>query len=148
MKVIFENVIRSGNYKLVDMQHKIKKSYVENDITEAEMNELLDMAARGANLNGERPGEDVRFAFLLERIEKLEAEVFKEEIDGDMGEGTETEPEVEAWKPWDGISNKYQPGAIVAHNDKIWESIFPGQNVWEPGTQGTENMWIAKDIEE
>ena len=138
MKSIFENVIRSGNYKLTDMQHKIKQLWLEGDIPEADKDELLALASNGVNPNGEKPSEDARFASLLDRIEKLEAEVFKTEGGEDV---------VEAWKPWDGISNKYQPGAIVAHKGKVWESIFNGQNVWEPGELGTENMWVEKETE-
>lgn len=137
MKSIFENVIRSGNYKLSDMQRKIKQACIEKDITEADREELLAMAAAYANPNGERPGDDARFAALLARIEKLEAEVFKAEADG--------EESIEEWKPWDGISTKYQTGAVVTHNGSVWESIYPGQNVWEPGEQGAENMWVLKE---
>ena len=132
MKSVFENVIRSGNYKLTAMQRKIKQLWLEGDITEADKDELLALAANGVNPEGEKPSDDARFASLLERIEKLEAEVFKTEGGED---------EVEAWKPWDGITDKYQLGAVVSHNGSIWESIFNGHNVWEPGAQGTENLW-------
>lgn len=135
MKAIFENVIRSGNYKLSDMQHKIKQAYIENDISEDDKTALLNMAAGSANVNGERLNDDARFAALAARIEKLENEVFKSPAEDDA---------VEAWKPWDGISNKYQPGAVVSHNGKVWESVHTAQNVWEPGAPGTENMWKEK----
>ncbi len=134
MKAIFENVIRGGSYKLTDMQHKIKQAYVEGDISEADKDDLLRQAAGGANVRGEKPSEDARFAALAARIEALEKAVFT------PGE----EAAVEAWQPWDGISNKYQPGTVVSHIGKVWESIYPGQNVWEPGAPGTEAMWVEK----
>ena len=63
-------------------------------------------------------------------------------------EGEEPEPEeYEEWKPWDGVSNKYQLGAIVTHNGKLWESTFNGQNVWEPGAPGTDNLWKVYSTE-
>lgn len=135
MKTIFENVIHSGNYKLIDMQRKIKQACVEGDIGEAEKAELLTLAANNVNANGEKPDDDARFASLLARIEKLEAEVFGAD------EGAES-TEYPVWKPWDGISKDYKFGARVTHGDFVWESAHPGQNVWEPGTPGTENMWV------
>ena len=135
MKAIFENVIRSGNFALADMQRKIKQAFIENDITEEDKDALLSMASGNVNVNGEKPSDDARFASLLKRIEKLEAEVFKTSAGGDT---------VEVWKPWDGISNKYQRGAVVSHNDKVWKSVYPGQNVWEPGAPGTETLWVEE----
>lgn len=41
-------------------------------------------------------------------------------------------------------TNGYSKGDRVSHNGKIWESIFDGSNVWEPGAVGTEALW--KDI--
>ena len=89
------------------------------------------MAVRGVTLDGERPSEDERFAILSERIAKLEEVVF-----------AENDEEIVAWKPWDGISKDYQYGALVTHKDTIWRSDFKGQNVWEPGTIGTEALWV------
>ena len=34
----------------------------------------------------------------------------------------------------------YPKGAVVRHNGKTWESIV-ANNVWEPGTVGTEAVW-------
>lgn len=41
-------------------------------------------------------------------------------------------------------TNGYSKGDRVSHNGKIWESIFDGSNVWEPGAVGTEALW--KDV--
>lgn len=38
-------------------------------------------------------------------------------------------------------NNAYQHGDKVIHNGKTWESIFDGNNVWEPGVIGTESVW-------
>ena len=54
-----------------------------------------------------------------------------------------TEADYEDWQqPIAGITNKYQQGAIVRHNGKLWQSAYPGQNVWEPGVLGTETLWV------
>lgn len=142
MRAIFENVIRAGGYKLAEMQRKIKQAYIENDLSESDKDALLNLAAGRASVNGEKPNDDARFAALLARIEKLEVEVFKPEVEEGEGEGSEEDVVVyDKWVPWDGICDKYQPGAVVSHNDQVWESIYSGQNVWEPGAPGTEAMW-------
>lgn len=37
-------------------------------------------------------------------------------------------------------ANPYMAGDQVRHNGKTWESLIDN-NVWEPGTAGTENLW-------
>lgn len=41
-----------------------------------------------------------------------------------------------------GSENGYLKGDRVAHVGFIWESNYDGKNVWEPGSVGTENLWI------
>ena len=132
---VIQSVISAGGYKLTTMQEKIKRFYLRGNITEAEMDELLAMAAVGASTDGERPE-------LLAMIQSLAADVasMKERIDALEGKSVE-ETEYPVWKPWDGISNDYQYGAIVSHNGTLWESDFNGQNVWEPGVHG----WKVKE---
>lgn len=36
--------------------------------------------------------------------------------------------------------NPYPEGAVVRHNGKVWKSLVEN-NIWEPGAQGTENVW-------
>ena len=50
----------------------------------------------------------------------------------------------EDWQQPTGAHDAYSFGDRVMHNGKIWESIFDGSNVWEPGAQGTEALW--KDV--
>ena len=38
-------------------------------------------------------------------------------------------------------TNAYSTGDKVRHLDKIWQSLVDN-NVWEPGSIGTENLWI------
>ena len=37
-------------------------------------------------------------------------------------------------------TNPYMTGDLVRHNNKIWRSLIDN-NVWEPGTPGTEVLW-------
>ena len=50
----------------------------------------------------------------------------------------------EEWPAWSqpvGAHDAYAAGAKVSHNGKHWTSDVDN-NVWEPGTAGTENLWI------
>lgn len=128
---IIKATIENGHYKLTAMLEKIQRMYIVGRITEAQMEQLLEMAAHGVNADAERPDVLAMLQSLAERIEAIEKQMQAEE----------NPAEYEAWKPWDGISNKYQYGDIVSHNGKLWISVFHGQNVWEPGTVGTETLW-------
>jgi hypothetical protein len=131
MYEVLKSVISAGGFKLAEMQHKVKKLYAVGDLTEEEMDKLLSLASGGVSTDAERPEVMAMLQSLADRIAALEAK---------LTTGEET-PEYEAWKPWDGMSNKYQLGATVSHNGKLWQSIYEGQNVWEPGAAGTENLW-------
>lgn len=138
-----KNAIGAGGYKLTDMQDKIKKYCIMGDITEEQEQELLSLALSGASTEGERPGTDVLIQEMARRIEALEGRVKMLENGENADEGgAATEGEIESWEPWDGLSNKYQPGSIVSHGGKVWESTYGGQNVWEPGSVGIdERFW-------
>lgn len=137
MYEIMKSVISAGGFKLAEIQRKIKKLYAIGDLTEEEMDNLLTLASGGVSTDAERPEVMKMLLSLAERIEALE-----KKVDESAEPGEET-PEYEAWKPWDGISKDYTDGAVVSHKDKLWVSVFDGQNVWEPGTAGTENMWVV-----
>ena len=49
MRDFLESVIRTGNYRLEEMENRIKKLYAMGDLTETDMVELLDMAAESAD---------------------------------------------------------------------------------------------------
>lgn len=145
MYKILESVISAGNYKLAEIQYKVKKMYLLGDLTEDQMDTLLHMAAGGVSPDAERPETLAMLQTLLEQIEALDKRVKHLET---ANSGTETEPEepeataYPVWEPWNGIDTRYHPGAIVTHNGQVWESVVQGQNVWEPGTPGTEAMWV------
>lgn len=139
---ILKNIITAGGYKLADMQHKIKKLHLLGDLTEEQMDQLLAMTSGNVSTDAERPAVVAMLQSIDGKVEALAARVAKLES-GSSDEGT-NDGEAEgfpAWEPWDGISNKYQQGAIVTHQGQLWVSTFTGQNVWEPGTPGTEALW-------
>jgi hypothetical protein len=136
---VLKSVISAGGFKLADIQYKVKKLYVTGDLSEDQMDELMRLASVGVSPDAERPEVLEMLRGLDERIKALE-----EKMKDQSGE-TEEPAEYEQWQPWDGISNKYQNGAIVIHNGVVYESYFAGQNVWEPGAVGTENLWVKKE---
>ena len=53
------------------------------------------------------------------------------------------DPAISGPQPWTQPSstNPYMDGDRVTHNGKTWESQVDN-NVWEPGTTGTESLWV------
>ena len=133
---VLKAVISAGGYKLSEIQYKVKKLYATGDLTEEQMDELLALASGGISADAERPEVLEMLKSLSDRIEVLEKKLTP-------GDDPEEPAEYEKWQPWDGISNKYQYGAIVSHGGKLWQSNYEGQNVWEPGAPGTETLWVV-----
>lgn len=134
---VLKSVISAGGFKLADIQHRVKKLYATGDLSEEQMDELLALTVGGISPEGERPEVMAMLLSLAERIDALE-----KKTNGSAEPGEEA-PSYPAWKPWDGISKDYVHGAVVSHNGKLWESVFAGQNVWEPGAAGTETLWVV-----
>ena len=99
---------------------------------------------RGPNKNPDACGSEKAVADVLDAVAwaQKEFDIDAKRIYIAGGSGGGEEPEYPEWKPWDGISKDYQKGAIVSHNGELWESVYDGQNVWQPGAPGTENMWV------
>jgi len=72
MKEFLESIIRTGNYKLTEMEERIYKLYAMGKLNEADVPELLDMAAEYAD---DEKQIDVAaiLADLEKRIEVLES---------------------------------------------------------------------------
>lgn len=143
---IFKNRITAGGFKLADIQYRIKKLYSLGDLTEEQADELLKMSQQYASADAERPETLAILKDLSDRITAIEKKLESVDMPTDEPADEPTE-EYEAWESWNGVSNKYQPGAIVTHNGKLWKSIHTAQNTWEPGTVGTENLWVEYTAE-
>lgn len=48
--------------------------------------------------------------------------------------------EIEEWIQPTGSEDAYNKGDKVTHNDKTWESVYDGKNVWEPGVYGWDEV--------
>lgn len=61
----------------------------------------------------------------------------------DADQATENPDKIPAWvSPLTDHALMYHSGAVVAHNNKVWESTHPGLNHWEPGAHGVdERIW-------
>lgn len=132
---IIKTEILSGR-KLPEVTRLIDIAMGAGKLTEAQFRELNEAALAAANPNENQPDLRQMVLALEERVKALEEKNGTTQPDTPEAEG-----EYPAWKPWDGIGKDYQPGAIVSHNGKLWESTFSGQNTWEPGTIGTEALW-------
>ena len=135
---VMKSTISKGGYKLEEVLNRVKRLFMLGDLTEAEFDELLELAGQGASADAERPETDALIQVIAESLTALEARVTA--LEGGNSGGAE-QPEYPEWKPWDGISKDYLYGAIVSHNGELWISVFNGQNVWEPGAIGTDAMW-------
>ena len=83
MKNVFINAINGGNFNLTEMETKIDTLWVKGSLTEAERNELLELAAAKAN--------DLNQIDVVARIAELERRVFALENPPEEEQG---EPEV------------------------------------------------------
>jgi len=133
---VLKSVISVGDYKLAEIQRKAKKLFVLGDLNEDQLDDLLVMASSSVSAEAERPETLELIHALAEKVHVLETLVKKS-----AGENSDEQTGYPAWKPWDGISKDYPQGAVVSHNGELWESVFNGQNVWEPGAPGTESLW-------
>lgn len=138
-----KKLIPAGGYRLSDMQNKVKKLYLLGDLTDEQMDDLLADVSRGISPDAERPEDLVVLRRLAERVDALELKVAA--LEGETDDTNENA--YETWEPWDGVSNKYQHGMIVSHFGKLWISEYSGQNVWEPGTPGTQGLWAEYEEE-
>lgn len=146
MYEIVKNVIMSGNFKLEDMNKKIDTLWVQGDLTEEQRTELITLMKEHLNPETEMPEALQMCRALKEEVESLKERVIKLE-NGGVAPEPPVGIEVPAWEPWDGISNKYQYGAVVTIDQKYYISTYQGQNTWMPGSMGTEGLWkeISKE---
>lgn len=144
MYEVIKSVIDAGNFKLADVQHKIKKLWLLGDLTEEQMDQLLASAYRAVNPEAERPAVLEMLQALAAQVKALTARV--DEITGGPA-APDVTPGYPAWEPWNGMDDRYQKGAIVNHKDADWISVYEGQNVWEPGTVG-DQFWVRYQASE
>ena len=143
-KSILENVIKSGKFDLARATELIETGYAEGAYSAEERASLLALRDQHLTAENQRPEVLEALARMEAKYAALEARVAALESGGtgETGGGT-TGDTIPAWKPWSGVPGTgYQQGDKVTHNGKTWESNYAGENVWEPGTLGTEALWV------
>lgn len=131
-----------GTFHVLDMQHRVQKIYALGGLSEENLDELLSLIAQKANPDAERPELLALIQTLSGKLDALTDRVKALESGKPEGGTDEGDTAVyPAWQPWDGFSQDYQPGAIVEHNGLLWQSVYSGQNVWEPGTVDAR-FWV------
>lgn len=147
MYKIIETAILTGGYDLQAMAGKIDALYAADRLTADEWQKLRKLCLDHLKPEDTRPELQQQLEYLAARVTAAEARLDALEA-GQSGE-TGGEADYEDWvQPIAGLTDKYQQGAIVRHNGKLWQSAYPGQNVWEPGVQGTEALWTEYASEE
>lgn len=144
---IIETAILTGGYNLQAMASKIDAMYAADRLTADEWQKLRKLCLDHLKPEDTRPELQQQLEYLAARVTALEAQV--EALEAGQSGGTGGEAVYEDWvQPIAGLTSKYQQGAIVRHNGKLWLSTYHGQNVWEPGVLGTEALWTEYTPEE
>ena len=142
MYTIIKAVIENGGNKLSDLIFNIRKEYWYKNLTDVECEELIEMANAAASPEAERPETLEMIEALADRVHTLEVWKAEQEAGNGAGSDSSTGSTYPDWKPWDGTGTDYQKGAIVSHNGVLWQSVYNGQNVWEPGVVDNR-FWVV-----
>ena len=138
---IIKNIIENGAFRVGDLTTKIDTLWAESKLSDDERSQLIQMMTDHLDPDTEAPELKEMYERLEIRVSTLEEEVkkLKGEEPGGGEEGIVTVP---AWEPWDGISDKYKYGAVVAHNGKYFLDVLQGiQNTWEPESAGVDERY-------
>lgn len=140
MYEIIKTIIENGIFRVNDLTNKIDTLWAESKLTDEERNQLVQMMAEHLNPASEAPELKDMYERLEARVSTLEAEV--QPLKGEEPGGGEESGTVPVWEPWDGISSKYQYGAVVTHNEKYFLDVLRGmQNTWEPESVGVDERY-------
>lgn len=126
---IIRSVIDSKNYELSDILSKIKRLWVENEISDEQKDELMTLAREKANAANS-------YAPLQEQIDKLALEVkaLRAEVAALKNGGSTEEEPTEEYPPFvqpTGSHDAYNTGGKCSENGKRYECIMDGC-VWPP----------------
>lgn len=137
---IIKNIIENGAFRVGDLTTKIDTLWAESKLTDDERSQLIQMMTDYLNPASEAPELKEMYERLETHVATLEAEV--QTLKGEEPGGGEEAGTVPAWEPWDGISSKYQYGAVVTHNEKYFLNVLQGmQNTWEPESAGVDERY-------
>ena len=139
MYSVIKDVLNKGSYELVDILNNINKLWVENNLTEEERDELVNLARTNAN-------PDNSYAPLQKQIEEVYKEItsLKGLIDGldarvlAIEKGSPQEPidppveeEYPEYKQPTGAHDAYNVGDKITFEGNKYECLINGC-VWNP----------------
>lgn len=150
MYTILKSIIMSQKEPNDALYHKIDVAWANGDITDEEKIELEQLVFQYQNPQVQAPDLAGLYNRLLEKINAMseEIEILKASVEKlQSGETKPEEPQdkpvkIPKWEAWDGISDKYQTGAVVEHKEKYYQNVLEGmQNTWEPGVIGVDERY-------
>lgn len=130
MFATLQTIINAGGYDLTDLTERIKTMYAMGELTEDEMEQLLEQAQTNAK-------PDDSYAPLADRVKAIEEwETTVEERLSKLETGSSTEPEVPAdewpeYKQPTGPHDAYHVGDKITYNGKHYTCIYDCC-VWTP----------------
>lgn len=118
-----------------------------DDLTEAELIQIMRRYREwepGITITA----EDLPFALTYDNVLYQVNQPHTTQADWLPGQGTDAlyspitpEGHIDEWSPRQGSHDAYRLGDRVLHGGHEWESLHDA-NVWEPGTVGTEGLWV------
>lgn len=130
MYEIIKTVIESKRYELADMLEKIDTMWLQDEITEEQKTELVDLARENAK-------PENSYSDLQKQIEQALSEIAALKVRVDKLDGTEPDPEEypECVQPT-GAHDAYHKDDKVTYKDKKYICIAPEDVavVWDPKT--------------
>jgi hypothetical protein len=144
MYIVLENAIKNSNFKLSVMTNKIDTFWAEGVLNDGERDSLKALMKQYLKPESQAPELLETYRRLEDKYAELEARVSALE-NNNSGTTEPVEPEeYPEWHPWTGVPGSgYRYGAKVTHKGVKYHSEFNGENVWEPGTLGTEALWVV-----
>lgn len=136
MKNIFVNAINGGNFNLIEMETKIDTLWVKGSLTQAERNELLELAAAKAN--------DLNQIDVVARIAELERRVYALENPAE-----EEQPEL-VYPVWESsyITSKGETVQFDYDNDGNFDLLrYDGGRATTSLSPGKIDGWHVVDTE-
>lgn len=149
MYSILKSIIMSQKEPNDTLYHKINVAWANGNITDEEKIELEELVFQYQNPQVQAPDLAKLYSRLSEKcnamsdeIEALKASVEKLQSGTELNAPQEDQVKIQKWEPWDGISDKYQTGAVVEHKEKYYQNVLEGmQNTWEPGVTGVDERY-------
>lgn len=123
----FQTIVNAGGYDLADLTKRIKTMYTMGELTEDEMEQLIEQAQDNATPNNS-------YAPLNERVTAIET--WQREVEDRLDKLDHGEPEEPAdeWPEYvqpTGAHDAYHVGDKITYNGKHYTCIYDGC-VWTP----------------